>query len=522
MMLFHLMMTIQIINLPGDKEINKIDTKEEVDVDSHSNKDSEELFSIKEDCIDLNSKDCEDSEDIIDSITLDSRSDTEEFIYESDGKGRYGKYIRKVYNKFIILKSIKGEDVKFGSFDSHEEALKARDKLIEDNWGFPKDEDVNLNREGQYGKYIVNLNGVFKIAKLVDGSIRSFGYYKDLETAQRVRDLLVDNNWDMDVIPFSVYENYPYDKNFYIRSSPDGYIVTKVIDGELKYFGTYSTRPEAIAARDKLVANNWEIYEEMDEEEEYDINIYLKGDVFTVKKEFDGKFEIFGTFYDSIEAINFRNLCIRQNWNVEKVFNVPLEKEFPSSLKFPVTVGLSSKNKGWTISREFIKDFLPIQKCEGNIPIEIDGISTVISSKFLVRLFYNKNEVLSQHLEDKLLEHNSNLADVEIFLNQEISDIQETLDFGYIDEELEFLEITKEFTANFSKKGMFTIPRESSKYLFSILPYESRCNFEVDGIKAEGRINLLLRCRLDKETLEYLNSSKNIGDKIIIKFPVLK
>ena len=187
---------INELRIEKDKEINKIDTKEEVDVDSHSNKDSEELFSIKEDCIDLNSKDCEDSEYIIDSITLDSRSDTEEFIYESDGKGRYGKYIRKVYNKFIILKSIKGEDVKFGSFDSHEEALKARDKLIEDNWGFPKDEDVNLNREGQYGKYIVNLNGVFKIAKLVDGSIRSFGYYKDLETAQRVRDLLVDNNWE--------------------------------------------------------------------------------------------------------------------------------------------------------------------------------------------------------------------------------------------------------------------------------------------------------------------------------------
>ena len=162
------------------------------------------------------------------------------------------------------------------------------------------------------------------------------------------------------------------------------------------------------------------------------------------------------------------------------------------------------------------------RKCEGDISVEIDGIPKVVSSKFLIRLFYNKNEVLSQHLEDKLLEHNSNLADVEIFLNQEISDIQETLDFGYIDEELEFLEITKEFTANFSKKGMFTIPRESSKYLFSILPYESRCNFEVDGIKAEGRLNLLLRCRLDKETLEYLNSSKNIGDKIIIKFPVLK
>lgn len=499
-MLSNLMMITQIINLPGDKKVQIQVIKESKEVPK--------VEKLGEEVVD-NSTESKDN------------SDEDTFTFESDGKGSYGKYIRKNHNKFIILKSIKGEDINFGSFDSHEEALKTRDELIADNWGFPKDEDVNLTVEGKYGRHISCLNGVFKIAKMVNGTIRSYGYFKDLETAQMVRDLLVENDWNMDVIPSFVYEDYPFDKNFYIRSSREGYIVSKVIDGELKYFGTYQTKPEALAVRDKLLANNWEI-EEIDEEEEYDINIYVKGDVYIVKKEFAGKFEVFGTFYDPIEAINFRNSCIRQNWNIERVFNVPLEKEYPTSLKFPVTIGLSSKNKGWVISREYIEDFVPIQKCEGDISIEIDGIPKVVSSKFLIRLFYNKNEVLSQHLEDKFFKNNGGLAEVELFLDQEMSDIQETLEFDFIDDELEFLEVTKEFTESFSKKGRFTIPREISKYLFPVLPYESNCNFEVDGIKAKGRLNFLLRLGVNKETLDYLNSVKNIGDKIIIKIPVLK
>lgn len=455
--------------------------------------------------------------------TEDFDSDNENITFESDGLGRYGKYIRKreYDGKFFVLKSIKGEDQTFGYFNSHEEAIKARDELIENNWGLPEDEDVNLVKEGKYGKYISSQYGIYRVSKVIDGKTHYFGQYDDLDDAKYVRDLLIENDWNRKVIPPELYIKN-IDKNHYIRSTPRGYVVSKIIDGELKYFGTYSTKEEALDVRNELIINNWEIEEYVEEEEEYDINVYVKNDVYYVKKEVNGEWEVFGTFNDSIEAINFRNICIRKNWDVEKVFNVPLEEDSPKSLKFPVTVGLSSQNNGWVVIRDYIEDFFPIQKCEYGLPMEMEGISIKPHSKFLVRLFYNKNNELSQYLNNKILEDNESLAYVELFLNQENSDLQGTLNFESFDDEKNFLEVSKTFTKSFYERGMFTIPREFSKYFFNILPYESNCHFEVDGIKAKGKLNFLLRCSLEKEDLEYLKSIKNIGDKVTFKIPILK
>ena len=63
--------------------------------------------------------------------------------------------------------------------------------------------------------------------------------------------------------------------------------------------------------------NDWKI--EDDGEEEYiDQFVYRIGDEYIVKNEIDGEEVIFARFDDMIEAIDFRNLCVRNNWKLEE------------------------------------------------------------------------------------------------------------------------------------------------------------------------------------------------------------
>ena len=67
----------------------------------------------------------------------------------------------------------------------------------------------------------------------------------------------------------------------------------------------------------KLLDNNWEI-EDVDDEEYVDQFVYRIGDEYIVKNDIGGEEVIFGRFNDMIEAIDFRNLCVRNNWKIDE------------------------------------------------------------------------------------------------------------------------------------------------------------------------------------------------------------
>ena len=228
------------------------------------------------------------------------------------------RFIRQKEDKFIIVRFIKGTETEFGSFDTIEEALLTRDKLVSNNWGYPEGENLRV-KEGKYGRYIAFHNDCFRVHKLVDGKQRFFGAFPTPEEAIELRDLLIENNWDSSKIPpkylRSFVTNPNLEKLHYIRKVRDKFVVSKVIDGELKYFGTYDTKEEAIEAREVLLNNNWQIEEE-NKDELIDTFIYLINDEYIVKNEIDGEERIFGRFNDMGEAIKFRNLCVKNNWNV--------------------------------------------------------------------------------------------------------------------------------------------------------------------------------------------------------------
>ena len=104
------------------------------------------------------------------------------------------RYIYKRNGFYYILKSINGEYKYFKGSTSLKEAVEFRDKLIENNWrdnGELKIEELEDNR------YIYSVGNSFQLKKYIKGKTKHFGTFKTLEEAIKARNELIMNNWGM-------------------------------------------------------------------------------------------------------------------------------------------------------------------------------------------------------------------------------------------------------------------------------------------------------------------------------------
>lgn len=281
----------------------------------------------------------------------------------------YGKFITKSSKKFHIQRTINGISKTYGSFEDINDAIAAREQLIDDNWGV--EEDLT-SFEGGFGKYISLYNGLYKIQKSLDGQVDDYGIFDTLEDAITARDILMENNWDdylvpedlyswrhfttynpplngweirnlinTDLVSFGVFSSIdnvkkaikiliendwntskvplelysPYSNiRYYKRSKGEVFVVIRRINDGFERYGSFNTFEEAVEQRNKLFWSNWKVKEE--EEEKVDEFIYQKGTKYYVKNEIDGVMRTFGVFDDFVSAIIFRLDCIRKNWNL--------------------------------------------------------------------------------------------------------------------------------------------------------------------------------------------------------------
>ena len=104
------------------------------------------------------------------------------------------RYIYKRNGFYYILKSVNGEYKYFKGSTSLKEAVEFRDKLIENNWrdnGELKIEELEDNR------YIYSVGNSFQLKKHINGKTKHFGSFKTLEEAIKARNELIMNNWGM-------------------------------------------------------------------------------------------------------------------------------------------------------------------------------------------------------------------------------------------------------------------------------------------------------------------------------------
>lgn len=282
--------------------------------------------------------------------------------------GPYGKFISKEGKRFVINRTIKGKPTRFGSYLTLDEAIIAREKLIDDNWGV--DGEISLFKKGDYGKYIIFYKGIFLINKAFDGRVYNFGKFDSLEDAELAREILLNNNWNQFEIPEELYSWH-----FFVNFNPpmnafevmnligddfisfglfetiedaksavqilrknnwDGskipinlyseksniretgrwgdrfFTVVRKVNGQIINYSSFDTYEEAVYERNKLLLSNWV---EETFEEKFDEYIYLGvDDRYYLKNEVNGVMRVFGVFDDYLDAVNARLECIKKNW----------------------------------------------------------------------------------------------------------------------------------------------------------------------------------------------------------------
>ena len=104
------------------------------------------------------------------------------------------RYIYKRNGAYFIQKCVDGERKYFKGSTSLKETIEFRDKLIENNWRCNeqlKIEELDDNR------YIYSVGNSFQLKKHINGKTKHFGTFKTLEEAIKARNELIMNNWGM-------------------------------------------------------------------------------------------------------------------------------------------------------------------------------------------------------------------------------------------------------------------------------------------------------------------------------------
>ena len=177
-----------------------------------------------------------------------------------------------------------------------------------------------------------------------------------------------------------------------------------------------------------------------------------------------------------------------------------------SKINFQVTVGKSYKNKGWAVKRSNLNTFVPEIPYEKECTMYIEEIKIPAKINIHTRLFYFKNEQLSNYLKELAS------IDEKSLLNINLEIAHGNYYFKKSDKDLISFKTT--FSKTF-KTGMFALPREYSKEILPILPYENKCNFYVGDLKVDGKFNMEFRMRFNSNLIvPKLESIKEDGEEI--------
>ena len=137
----------------------------------------------------------------------------EDLTYEAHDFGRniYNKHIYKLGKNYNIHKSINGVTLSFGSYPTFEEAREIRDLLIENDWNIEAIQDIidEKNKAKNYYKYIRKNNRYYAIAG-IDGSY--MGQVKTIEEALYYRDIIHNEKVPATARPkdYDLTTNNPY------------------------------------------------------------------------------------------------------------------------------------------------------------------------------------------------------------------------------------------------------------------------------------------------------------------------
>lgn len=154
-------------------------------------------------------------------------------------------------------------------------------------------------------KYIRENRNSYVISK----SSKSYGKFQSMDDAIFARDLLVENDWNLD----SIDE---------VQKVDDTYVITAVIDGKLHVIAKFRKEPD-----DETVQRLIKKKIRNPNNSRYGLNITRVFDTFVIKKRIAGDDYIFG-YYDNLEDAEFvRNHLLENRWDISSFSQIMNDME---------------------------------------------------------------------------------------------------------------------------------------------------------------------------------------------------
>lgn len=154
-------------------------------------------------------------------------------------------------------------------------------------------------------KYLRENRNSFNIVK----KSKIYAKITDLDDAIFIRDLLIQNDWDLNKIP-------------QIIKKDDDYLVLAIIDEKLHLLGKYKTQPDTLT-----IINLIKQFKRNPNNSQYGLNITRVFDTLVIKKQIAGDSYIFG-YYDNFEDARFvRNFLLDHDWNVNAFREIEFDDE---------------------------------------------------------------------------------------------------------------------------------------------------------------------------------------------------
>ena len=232
---------------------------------------------------------------------------------------------------------------------------------------------------------------------------------------------------------------------------------------------------------------------------------------------------IFGVFDSYIEAIIFRRSCLEAKWDLDsqidefslKRGNAALSEEF---ITVRAKTNYSSwANTGWTLNREDFKYIIPLNECEGNFDINVDGIPGEGTISLMVQLYYDKE---SHDLIDffRKLYYDDEDQFVDLMINTEA--IKEFSSDSYIETNGSIILKQTSNKSAYDERQWFM-----AKEFFNYVPFRNgytNCEIIVGDYKSPARIRITpkLTFKKNERIQEYLR--ENEGKVVDVEIKVDK
>ena len=195
----------------------------------------------------------------------------------------------------------------------------------------------------------------------------------------------------------------------------------------------------------------------------------------------------------------------------EGIFN-QLKNTKSSYISFNVKSNKSSwKNNGWTLSNNDFVDIFPINECQLDFKMNVDGISAEGNFFPSIQVYYDENEKIKDYFFE-LYEQDKN---TNVELKIDCDSLNNLISDDYIEPESS---IVLKQNAN---KSSYSDRQWLANYdIYDYVPFKKgyvSCNLEINGISVTGRIRITFKISYVKNDVLQKYLQQNVGKTVDVE-----